>query len=339
MNAFPRASLLGTVLPQFFLTVLVLAQSAQPAAKEPPVSGETVVLSVFEVRSEADTGYTASSAMSGTRTNEKLENLPNSISVMTSEFIADLAFNNYFDAVNFATNAENIANDLGTVGAVVGNRGGNQVNIRGLATVRQLRDGFPWYLATDSFNTERIEFSRGPGGLAYGDVDAGGIINIGSKRATLQKRAELQVRYDSFGTQRFSTDFNVPIVPQRLGLRVNAIKSEVEQWHQRQGRDLEGYAGAIRFVPFKNRRTEIDAAYETGNATYHLGHLGPTDSRIAYVRGTGTSALDADPNRAGVQTNGVGMLQLRAVGNNHAWADVGGVINNWQSTTTNVFRL
>ena len=168
MNAFPRVSLLCAALPSLFLTVLSLGQTAPaaPVAKAPPVAPETVVLSVFEVRSEADTGYTASTAMSGTRTNEKLENLPNSISVMTSEFIADLAFNNYFDAVNFATNAENIANDLGTVGAVVGNRGGNQVNIRGLATVRQLRDGFPWYLATDSFNTERIEFSRGPGGLA-----------------------------------------------------------------------------------------------------------------------------------------------------------------------------
>lgn len=323
------------------VSTIAMAQIASaPAPKEnATASAEPIRLSIFEVRAESTTGYTASTAMSGTRTNEKLENIPNSISVMTQEFIQDLAFNNYFDAVNFATNAENIANDLGTVGAVVGNRGGNQVNIRGLATVRQLRDGFPWYLVTDSFNTERIEFSRGPGGLAYGDVDAGGIINIGSKRATFKRLAEVQVRYDDFGTRRFSTDLNVPAIPQRLALRVNAIKSEVEQWHQRQGRDLEGYAGALRFAPFKHRRTEIEAAYETGNATYHLSHLGPTDSRAAYVRGTGTAALDADPNRAGVQTNGVGMSQLRAVGTNHAWADVGGLINNWQSTATNVFRL
>ncbi len=117
-------------------------------------------LSVFEVSAEKGIGYVASTAMSGTRTNEKLENLPNSISVMTQEFLQDLALNSYFDAVDFAMSAENIANDLGTVGAVLGNRGGNQVNIRGLATVRQLRDGFPWYLSTDTYNTERIEFSR-----------------------------------------------------------------------------------------------------------------------------------------------------------------------------------
>jgi outer membrane receptor for ferric coprogen and ferric-rhodotorulic acid len=312
--------------------------SAKPVTKT-AAADEPVTLSVFEVTSDQDKGYTASSALTGTRTNEKLENLPNSISVMTHDFLEDLALNNYFDAVGFATNAENIANDLGTVGAVVGNRGGNQVNIRGLATVRQLRDGFPWYLVPDGFNTERIEFGRGPGGLAYGDVDAGGIINIGSKRASWRNRNEVQVRYDTFGTQRYSIDFNRALVPNRLALRVNAIKSEIEQWHQRQGRDLEAYAGALRWQPFKNGRTLIDAAYETGNSTYHLSHLGPTDNRAVYVKGTGTSALDADPNRAGVQLNGVGMAQLRPTGNNHAWADLNGVITNWQSTATNVYRV
>ncbi|MBI5767210.1 MAG: TonB-dependent receptor plug domain-containing protein [Verrucomicrobia bacterium] len=334
---------LRSAVPLLFLTSMVRAQTAPPPA--PPQqgaapTGETVTLSAFEVRSESDTGYVASSAMSGTRTNELLENMPNSISVMTQEFLQDLAMNSYFDAVDFAMNAENIANDLGTVGAVVGNRGGNQVNIRGLASVRQLRDGFPWYLSTDSYNTERIEFSRGPGGLAYGDVDAGGSINIGSKRANFQRRASVQVRYDSFGTQRYSLDTNQPLVPGRAGVRFNAIKSEVEMFKQRMGRDLEGYALAFRLEPFKDRRTQIDVFGERGHTTYHLGHLGPTDSRIAYLPGTGNSNLDADPNRAGTQVNGVGMQQLRApTAVAHAFVEVGGVINNWQSTTTNTFRI
>ncbi len=316
------------------------AQTLPPARPPTAAEGAPVTLSVFEVTGERDLGYAASTAMSGTRTNEKLENLPNSVSVMTQEFLQDLAFNSYFDAVDFGMSSENIANDLGTIGAVVGNRSGNQVNIRGLASIRQLRDGFPWYLSADVYNTERIEFSRGPGGLAYGDVDAGGTINIASKRATFQRRGAVQVRYDNFGTQRYSLDVNQPLVPGRLALRANAIKSEVEMFKQRMGRDLEGYAGALRWEPFKNRRTQIDAVYETGNTTYHLGHLGPTDSRNAYVYGTGTSALDADPVRPGVQTNGVGMQQIRAAtAATHAIVDVGGVINNWQSSATNVYRI
>ena len=330
-----RAFALGTSC--LFLGLPARAQVAPPPA---PAAVDPIKLSVFEVSSDKDTGYAASTAMTGTRTNELLANLPNSISVMTQELLQDLALNNYFDAVDFGMSTENQFNDQGTIGAVVGNRSGNQVNIRGLASIRQLRDGFPWYLAADIFNTERIEFSRGPSGLAFGDVDAGGTINIASKRASFQRRGSVQVRYDNFGTQRYSLDFNQPILPGRLAVRVNAIKSEVEMFKQRMGRDLEGYAGSLRWQPFQHRRTQIDAAYETGNTTYYIGHLGPGDYRAAYVYGTGTSALDADPLRPGIQTNGVGMQPIRAATSlNHALVDVGGVINNWQSTAANTFRI
>src|SRR6188474_2041658 len=92
--------------------ILAPAQSAPPAtpATKSAANDEPVTLSIFEVNSDQDKGYAASTALTGTRTNEKLENLPNSISVMTHDFLEDLALNNYFDAVSFAVNAENIAN-------------------------------------------------------------------------------------------------------------------------------------------------------------------------------------------------------------------------------------
>jgi outer membrane receptor for ferric coprogen and ferric-rhodotorulic acid len=216
--------------------------AAGEKAGEPPAQ-----LSPFEVSVDQDRGYAASSAMSGSRTNEKLGNQPNSISVMTQDLLQDLAFNNFFDTVEFATNAENIYNDSGTIGTAgssgAQNRSGNQVGIRGLTNVRQLRDGFPWHLAADVYNTERIEFSRGPGGLADGDIDASGVINIVTQRATFQRTGSAQVRWE----------------------------------------------------PFKDHRTQIDAMYETGNTTNHLGHLQLVDSSIAFVPGTGTNAPDADP--------------------------------------------
>jgi outer membrane receptor protein involved in Fe transport len=318
-----------------------LATASFTAAQGTAVSADGPVrLAVFEVGADKDEGYAASTAMTGTRTNEKLENLPNSISIMTQEFIEDLAFNNYFDAVEFATGAENIVNGLGTVGAPISDQtSGSQVSIRGLASVRQLRDGFPWYVVSDVFNTERLEFSRGPGGLAYGDVDAGGIINIATKRAGFQRKGKVQARFDSFGTQRFSIDANEAIPSARLGLRVNAINSQVRGWRERFGRDLEAYAGAARWEPFKDRRTQIDVLYERGNNTAHLGHLQLTDGRIAYIPGTGTAALDADPNRPGVQLHGVGMQQAAVAGNVHALVDIGGTIYNLQTTPQNVFRV
>ena len=115
----------------------------------------------------------------------------NAISVMTADLLADLGALNFLDAADYAVGAENIYNDGGTRGAAVGQRSGNQITFRGLASVRQLRDGFPWYMPQDIFNTERIEFSRSPGGLSYGDVDAGGTVNVGTKRPALGRVAKI----------------------------------------------------------------------------------------------------------------------------------------------------
>ena len=312
-------------------------QGVAPTAK--PAQEAPLQLSVFEVTAEKDLGYAASAALTGTRTGEKLADLPNSISVMTQEFLQDIAVNNFLDAVEFATNAENIYNDSGTRGAAIGSRSGNQISFRGMASIRQLRDGFPWYMPQDIYNTERIEFSRGPGGLAFGDVDVGGIINITTKRANARRQASAQVRYDNWGSQRYSMDANQPLGDTGVSVRLNAVRAENESWRQRSGTELRGLAGALRWEPFKNHRTVIDFTYEHGDQDEGFSHVVLDDQTAAYVRGTGTNALDANPNLAGVQTNGAGRQVTRAAnGVSNLFAFLDGRIYNLQSTPTAVFR-
>ncbi len=327
--------LLAALLP------LRSVESAVPAPQPAPIAsralGEPVKLSVFEVTADQDRGYAASSAMSGTQTNEKLENLPNSISVMNADFLADIAALDFFDAADYAVGTENIANDQGTVGAAIGTRSGNQISFRGLPSARQLRDGFPWYMPQDIFNTERIEFNRGPGGLAYGDVDAGGIINIGTKRASFSRRSlTLQTRFDDWGTQRASVDVQQPLVPNKLAARFNVVKSHNDNWHQRYDTELEGYAASLRWR--LGPKTELAVMGERGFQDRGLSHLSLTDMTAAYIRGSGTNALDADPRTAGVQADGVGMFRTQASGNTQRWNLIGGTFYNLESTTTAVFR-
>jgi outer membrane receptor for ferric coprogen and ferric-rhodotorulic acid len=114
--------------------VSLSAQQAAPPSSSSPGSAnpeEVFELDVFHVSAAADTGYTSEQAMNATRTNEKLENLPNSISVMTKEFMDDFLVQDMFEAVEFAVNAENIYNSQGTVGAPIESRGGNQISFRG----------------------------------------------------------------------------------------------------------------------------------------------------------------------------------------------------------------
>jgi outer membrane receptor for ferric coprogen and ferric-rhodotorulic acid len=331
------------------LTLLVLPPaSAQVAPAVPaPTSATTavqgakedaIVLSPFTVSSDEDKGYAASSALAGTRTNEKLANLPNSISVFTAEFLSDLALNDFFGAVDFAIGAENIYNDQGTIGAPQNVRAGNQISFRGINSIRQLRDGFPWFLSADNYNTERIEISRGPGGLAYGDVDPAGVINISTKRATFRNRAAATVRMDSFGTQRYSVDVNRKLAP-RLGLRFNAINSETEQNRQRGGVDFRGFAGALSWEPFRNGKSRVDLNFERGTSRNHMAALGLTDLSVAYVRGSATNEPDGNPNLAGVQLNGIGMRSiLQAANNPRVFFKIDGTFYDMQPTATTTFR-
>ena len=318
---------------------LTVATEAGAQTINPPAKEEAIVLSVFEVNAGNDHGYAASTAMSGTRTNEKLENLPNAISVMTSDLLADLGALNFLDAADFATGAENIFNDGATRGAAVGTRSGNQISFRGLPSVRQLRDGFPWYMPQDVFNTERIEFSRGPGGLSYGDVDAGGTVNVGTKRPSFGRTATtVATRWDSFGGRRISLDDQRTLVPKKVSYRLNALYNDGESARERGGSRSNAAAAALRWQIAP--RTTLDVMWERANERDGATHAVLTDDSTAYVRGTGTIALDANPDLAGVQTSGVGTAVLSAATSNVGlFTLIGGKLYNLRSTATQTFRF
>ena len=331
----------SAVLAAFTLLVAPFA-SAQtvvtPAAASTAATPDAVVLSAFEVTANADVGYESSTAMSGTRTNESLANLPNSISVMNTELMADLGITDFFQAAEFAVGADNIYNDNMQVGAPVGARSGNQINFRGLPSVRQLKDGFPTYTPQDNYNTERIEISRGPGGIAYGDTDATGVINLTSKRGQFRNETEVGVRLDDRGSRRATLDFSRVLVAKTLAARLNLIDSNLEGWHENTNREFRAGAGALRYQPFKTGRTVIDATFEKGDMVTHLSHTALNNQMAAYVRGSGTNTRDANPNLTGVQTNGVGMARLAApptaTADVHAWTMIGGQFYNLQTMGT-----
>jgi outer membrane receptor for ferric coprogen and ferric-rhodotorulic acid len=320
------------------------AAMAAPTGAAAATKQDPLQLTPFEVTAGSDIGYESSTAMSGTRTNESLANLPNSISVFNSEFLSDLGITDFFQAAEFAVGADNIYNDNMQVGAPVGARSGNQINFRGLPSVRQLKDGFPTYTPQDAFNTERIEISRGPGGIAYGDTDATGVINLTSKRGRFRNEYELQARYDDRGSQRLTADLSQVVIDRTLALRLNLIDSDLEGWHENTARNLKAVAAAVRYQPFKNANTLIDATYEDGRLLSSISHTALNNITSAYVRGTGTNARDANPNLPGIQNNGVGMARLAApptaTANTHAMTYIEGRMYNLQTLgTTDAFPV
>ncbi len=178
---------------------------------------ESIVLSPFEVRNDSANGYTATSALAGGRTDTPLKLTSAAISVMTSQFLEDIGSTNFNSAGEWAVNWVPFPETNTNVA------GAFQINYRNMGATFASRNYFLWYIESDSYNTERYEFARGPNGVLFGDAGAGGISTTWTKRPRFDKAASsIKVSATSFGGYRTSVDFNRPIT-KNFALRLNSF--------------------------------------------------------------------------------------------------------------------
>ena len=123
-NLCRRARLLGVTTAAS--SVLLAQQAPVPSvaatnSTSAPASAEVVQLSPFEVSAAQDRGYLATSTMSGTRLNSKIEDIAASLSVVTKQQLLDTAAVDINDVFLYEANTEGTAqwtsfsNDRGTI--------------------------------------------------------------------------------------------------------------------------------------------------------------------------------------------------------------------------------
>ena len=232
-----------------------LAASAALDAQTPslPPKDEAVILSPFEVATSRDYGYTAANSLAGGRLSTDLMKTPASISVMTREFLDDLGISDVQGALRWAANSvaagnadvspdATISNSLNGQPSMSGN--GNSVSIRGFSSTIA-RNYFPWFINSDGYNTERIDISRGPNAMLFGDGAAGGVVNVSTKRARPGVRASsLQFRFTDEGGKRVSFDVSQP-VGKIAAVRVNALRERSRDWRDYYKLNRDGVHGAV----------------------------------------------------------------------------------------------
>ncbi len=320
MRALPPALALATaVLPA--QTTVAPGASLRPAATDP--ANETIRLSPFEVITDRDLGYQATSTVSGTRTNELLRDMPMAVTVLNKQFLEDIAATDPAAAFNYGLNVE--PNNASGIGNDYGG-GGNAVVIRGVQSSWNSRDGFIWYAISDNFNTESIEILRGPSGNIYGDGRVGGVMNIATKRAKLRDAGAVTARWDSESSWRGTLDLNRRLGT-KVGLRVNALGSDQRYWKDTAYDRRAGLA--LAFLYDFSRATRLTASVERNwvRRTNTRGLL--TDNfSTGYVPGTGTLGTPAPAGTATIQ----------AAGNIQRWTLLGDRLVNLESTATTVFR-
>src|SRR6185369_4705748 len=151
----------------------VVAQQSTPAAKDSSAADSSAKrlkgMRVVGERTEKK-GYSVSVSRTATRTETKLRDTPQSVSVVTSALIADKAMQNMSDVVQY----------LPGITMAQGESHHDAPVIRGNSTtadffVNGVRDDAQF--VRDLYNVERVEAVKGSNALIFGRGGAGGVIN------------------------------------------------------------------------------------------------------------------------------------------------------------------
>lgn len=257
----PFALAVAVVLAGTAAAQSVPAASASPAADEQPVE-----LSPFLVDDTRDVGYVATNTLAGSRFNTALKDTPATISVLTSEFLSDIGAFQLEEALGYAVNIEFDEDD--SRDAINNNAvfsGYRSYRTRGLdaSISRNYFTTSGRVVPEEMAMVDRIEDSRGANSILFGIGQPGGVINSGTKQASLGRSFQrLSVTYGSYDSKRATLDVNRAMSNRNFGVRLNLVYNDnnefrhfVHQTHQR------GMLSAT-YRPFE--RTTLRVEFERG---------------------------------------------------------------------------
>ncbi|MBI5769996.1 MAG: TonB-dependent receptor [Verrucomicrobia bacterium] len=281
----------------FSLTAsLILAPGvwAQAPAAKPPAAApadETVQLSPFVVDTDRETGWSANDTLSGTRTRQALKDVPVNIDAITTDFMEDLGVFTADDVTRFVAGvyaAPAMENDNNT----------DNFSFRGLSQRFNIsRNYFRWYIPTDTYNVERIDFGKGSNSLIFGDVEPGGQGSAFTKRALFKNFGTVLLQTGSNRAYRVQLDVNRRL-GQKVAVRFNAVKRADKTFQDFSEYGFKGAHLTFTYRPLPT--TEIRVEYEKGDIRNQRGYAGvqirEQSARSLALSGTGWYVTSDDTN-------------------------------------------
>ncbi|MEW6767096.1 MAG: TonB-dependent siderophore receptor [Pseudomonadota bacterium] len=197
-------------------------------------------------------GYYANSTAVATKTNTPLLNIPQSVNVVTKDFIKDSGAQQLTDVTRYIPG---VAIHQGE-----GNR--DELVIRGVDSsanffVNGFRDDVQYF--RDLYNTQSIEVLKGPSALTFGRGAGGGLVNRTLKEADGQRIYEATAQTGSYGDRRISLDAGQAI-SQDFAVRMNAFYEGSDTFRNYGKLERYGINPTVTMTP--NDTTKIKLSYE-----------------------------------------------------------------------------
>ena len=194
-----RIASIALILAPFPKTLLAEEVSNATSLETLTVEGNALY---DAVSSEELTGYNTEAATVGTKTPAALKDIPQSITVLTNDYIEDRGFVYLDDAAKATPGLRTLTNDSGRSSIYSRGYEYDDALIDGLtAPISSKYGSLPSLSAFD-----RIEIMRGPSGLFSSTSELGGIINLVRKRATEETQASVDVGAGSWGRYNLGAD-------------------------------------------------------------------------------------------------------------------------------------
>jgi iron complex outermembrane receptor protein len=169
----------------------------------------------------------ASRAVAGTKTDTKLVEIPQSISVVTAAEIADRTVVNFQDVFRYSAG---VATELNGADSR-----GDFFSARGFPTEQYL-DGlkrmpdFIYGARLEVFSLERAEVLRGPSAVLYGAGGAGGLLNAVSKTPRTAFGGEIGAQLGTDKRKQLQLDITGPLSDTVSGRFVGLVRDGELQW-------------------------------------------------------------------------------------------------------------
>jgi catecholate siderophore receptor len=243
-------------------------------------NAQALTLEPIDVEGNGGTaGYVANSTSVATKNNTPLINIPQSINVLTKDFIKDQNFQNLTDVTRYVPGV--------AVHQGEGNR--DELVIRGVDSsanffVNGFRDDVQYF--RDLYNAQSIEVLKGPSALTFGRGAGGGLVNRTLKEADGKRIYETTLQTGSYGDRRVSLDAGHAVNP-NVAARLNLFYEGSGTFRDYGRLERYGINPTVTLKP--NDTTDVKLSYEyyhdwrtadRGNPSQAINAISPSSTRF-----------------------------------------------------------
>ncbi|CAM8410987.1 Fiu Outer membrane receptor for monomeric catechols [Candidatus Methylopumilus planktonicus] len=262
-----------------------------------------IELHEIEVKDNLAKTYLKKTTSTATKTDTRIRDIPQSISVITEEQIKDQSLLGLKDAIQYSP------------GVMAGQGEGNRDSIwfRGNQSTSDLfvdgvRDDVQYY--RDLYNIDRVEVLMGPNGMIFGRGGVGGVINRVVKEAAWENKNEIKIQGGAYDHKRSSVDLNNRI-DETLAVRVNAMIEDSGSFRQGVESERKAINPTFTFKPSDKTKVVVGMEYFNDKRTSDRGIPSVSNRLQSYPYSTSRSTFfgnaSQSPNEAIVK-NGYAII-------------------------------